>query len=109
MVRISDSSRTSRHFREGSWLCENAARVSDEISCPSQVCFGAQSGLIADHQIASAKSQKRALSLSLACALAGNCQCGMASTSTGLARESIVVTRCRLGSTVATVAPKRTA
>ena len=34
---------------------------------------------------------------------------GMASTNVGLACDSIVVTRCRLGSTVATLAPKRAA
>ena len=36
-------------------------------------------------------------------------QRGTTSTNVGLAFDSIVVTRCRLGSTVETLAPKRTA
>lgn len=36
-------------------------------------------------------------------------QRGMASTNVGLVRGSMAVTRCRLGSTVETLAPKRAA
>ena len=37
------------------------------------------------------------------------CQRGTTSTNVGLALDSIAVTRCRLGSTVETLAPKRAA